>query len=98
MCLIMGQTFLFVNLIKCLFSMQFRLVTLLRDDNEQGHKNAGSDDIKHRRVKSIKAPKIYWDYTCPTVLTMEWLDGIKLTDETGLKKASLSRRELIDQV
>jgi len=29
---------------------------------------------------------------------MEWLDGIKLTDETGLSKASLNRRELIDQV
>jgi len=29
---------------------------------------------------------------------MEWIDGIKLTDETGLIEASLNRRELIDQV
>lgn len=29
---------------------------------------------------------------------MEWIDGIKLTDETALKKACLNRRELIDQV
>ena len=29
---------------------------------------------------------------------MEWIDGIKLTDETRLNKASLNRRELIDQV
>ncbi|KAK7410198.1 hypothetical protein VNO78_00797 [Psophocarpus tetragonolobus] len=49
------------------------------------------------RTNSIKAPKIYWDYTCSTVLTMEWIDGIKLTDETGLNEASLNRRELIDQ-
>lgn len=53
--------------------------------------------IKDKRTKSVKAPKIYWDYTCSTVLTMEWIDGIKLTDETGLIKASLNRRELIDQ-
>ncbi|XP_027355845.1 uncharacterized protein LOC113865469 isoform X2 [Abrus precatorius] len=53
--------------------------------------------VKHKRTMSIKAPKIYWDYTCPTVLTMEWIDGIKLTDETGLNKAYLNRRELIDQ-
>ncbi|KAK7351335.1 hypothetical protein VNO77_10707 [Canavalia gladiata] len=53
--------------------------------------------VKRERTNSIKAPKIYWDYTCPTVLTMEWIDGIKLTDETGLNKASLNRRELIDQ-
>lgn len=29
---------------------------------------------------------------------MEWIDGIKLTDEIGLQKAYLNRRELIDQV
>lgn len=29
---------------------------------------------------------------------MEWIDGIKLTDEVGLQKAHLNRRELIDQV
>lgn len=29
---------------------------------------------------------------------MEWVDGIKLTDEAKLKKASLNRKELINQV
>ncbi|KAG5065457.1 hypothetical protein AAZX31_04G057700 [Glycine max] len=53
--------------------------------------------VKQKKSNSVKAPKIYWDYTCSTVLTMEWIDGIKLTDETGLNKASLNRRELIDQ-
>ncbi|KAK8465442.1 hypothetical protein PHAVU_009G085500 [Phaseolus vulgaris] len=53
--------------------------------------------VKLNRTNAVKAPKIYWDYTCSTVLTMEWIDGIKLTDETGLAKASLNRRELIDQ-
>ncbi|KAJ1413086.1 UbiB domain [Sesbania bispinosa] len=59
--------------------------------------SASGGKIKQQKMKSIKAPKIYWDYTCPTVLTMEWIDGIKLTDETGLNEASLNRRELIDQ-
>ncbi|XP_061374944.1 uncharacterized protein LOC133317133 isoform X2 [Gastrolobium bilobum] len=59
--------------------------------------SASGDNIKHKITKSIKAPKIYWDYTCTTILTMEWIDGIKLTDETGLRKASLNRKELIDQ-
>ncbi|QCE16323.1 uncharacterized protein LOC114163786 isoform X1 [Vigna unguiculata] len=56
-----------------------------------------SNGIKHKKTNAVKAPKIYWDYTCSTVLTMEWIDGIKLTDETGLTEASLNRRELIDQ-
>ncbi|XP_019415551.1 PREDICTED: uncharacterized protein LOC109327032 isoform X1 [Lupinus angustifolius] len=59
--------------------------------------SASGGNIRHKRVKAVKAPKIYWDYTCPTVLTMEWIDGIKLTDETRLNNASLNRRELIDQ-
>lgn len=29
---------------------------------------------------------------------MEWVDGIKLTDEIRLREACLNRRELIDQV
>ncbi|KAK6237084.1 hypothetical protein SCA6_012421 [Theobroma cacao] len=53
--------------------------------------------IKNKKAKGIKVPKIYWDLTRKGVLTMEWVDGIKLTDEIGLKKACLNRRELIDQ-
>lgn len=29
---------------------------------------------------------------------MEWIDGIKLTDDVGLKMAGLNRKKLIDQV
>ena len=32
------------------------------------------------------------------MLTTEWIDGIKLTYEIGLKKACLNTKELIDQV
>lgn len=46
----------------------------------------------------IKVPKIYWNFTRDAVLTMEWIDGIKLTDATRLGEARLNRRLLIDQV
>ncbi|MFQ6670733.1 hypothetical protein Gotur_035535 [Gossypium turneri] len=52
---------------------------------------------KTKNASGIKVPKIYWGLTRKAVLTMEWLDGIKLTDETALKKACLNQRELIDQ-
>ncbi|KAI8547672.1 hypothetical protein RHMOL_Rhmol07G0214500 [Rhododendron molle] len=45
----------------------------------------------------IKVPKIYWNLTRKAVLTMEWIDGIKLTDEFRLKEAFLDRKKLIDQ-
>ena len=53
---------------------------------------------KNHRAENIKVPKIYWNFTRTAVLTMEWVDGIKLTDEIKLKRASLDRRDLIDQV
>ncbi|KAI3728019.1 hypothetical protein L6452_16644 [Arctium lappa] len=45
----------------------------------------------------VKVPKIYWNFTRRAVLTMEWIDGIKLNDEAALMKASLNRKELIDR-
>ncbi|WVZ63034.1 hypothetical protein U9M48_012709 [Paspalum notatum var. saurae] len=46
---------------------------------------------------SIKAPKVYWDYTRKTVLTLEWIDGIKLTDTKRISKANLNRKRMIDE-
>ncbi|GMJ07778.1 hypothetical protein like AT5G24970 [Hibiscus trionum] len=67
-------------------------------DSHTSNQNAKHvNAIKNKNAKGIKVPKIYWDLTRKTVLTMEWVDGIKLTDETTLKKACLNRRELIDQ-
>lgn len=32
------------------------------------------------------------------MLTMEWIDGIKLTDARRISEASLNKKQLIDQV
>ncbi|CAN1341751.1 Uncharacterized protein sll0005 [Linum perenne] len=45
----------------------------------------------------VKVPKIFWNYTRKAVLTMEWIDGIKLTNEARLNEACLDRRKMIDQ-
>ncbi|KAK1324238.1 putative aarF domain-containing protein kinase [Acorus calamus] len=51
----------------------------------------------HGRKQVIKVPKIYWKFTSQTVLTMEWIEGIKLTDLDRMSKACLNQKELIDQ-
>ena len=43
----------------------------------------------------VKVPKIYWQYTRVSVLTLEWINGIKLTDLPKLKAAGLDADELI---
>ncbi|KAK4769491.1 hypothetical protein SAY86_027641 [Trapa natans] len=62
----------------------------------QSEATAGNT-AESKNTNFIKVPKIYWDLTRKAVLTMEWIDGIKLTDEVGLNKARLDRQKLIDQ-
>ncbi|KAJ0248588.1 Protein kinase superfamily protein [Hirschfeldia incana] len=70
----------------------------LYSGNDQVNDNAAPRNMsENHRAKNIKVPKIYWNFTRTAVLTMEWVDGIKLTDEINLKRASLDRRDLIDQ-
>ncbi|XP_039117982.1 uncharacterized protein slr1919 isoform X1 [Dioscorea cayenensis subsp. rotundata] len=56
-----------------------------------------NDQTNHYRGSTIKVPKIYWNFTRKAVLTMEWVDGIKLTDSDRISEACLNRKKLIDQ-
>ncbi|MEL7143191.1 MAG: AarF/ABC1/UbiB kinase family protein [Cyanobacteria bacterium J06643_4] len=44
----------------------------------------------------IKVPAIYWRYCSPHVLTMEWIDGFKLTDTEKVKAAGLATNDLVE--
>ncbi|XP_077215019.1 protein kinase superfamily protein isoform X2 [Tasmannia lanceolata] len=49
------------------------------------------------KINGVKVPKIYWNLTRKGVLTMEWIDGIKLTDAYRMSEAHLNRKQLIDE-
>ncbi|XP_026457987.1 uncharacterized protein LOC113358599 isoform X3 [Papaver somniferum] len=66
--------------------------------NQNSQERTSAADVAGKKnITYIKVPKIYWNLTRKAVLTMEWIDGIKLTDADRLSKASLNRKELIDQ-
>lgn len=44
----------------------------------------------------IKVPSIYWRYSSDRVLTLEWIDGFKLTDIGSIQAAALSTDTLIE--
>ncbi len=44
----------------------------------------------------IKVPAIYWRYTSKHVLTMEWINGFKLTDTDKVKAAGLVSNDLVE--
>ncbi len=50
----------------------------------------------HKHNKQIKVPSIYKEYTSKRVLTMEWIDGIKLTNIEGVKKLGIDPNEMIE--
>jgi len=47
-------------------------------------------------LEGIYVPKIYWQYTAKRVLTMEWIEGIKLTNVQKVKEAGFDSRHIIE--
>lgn len=47
-------------------------------------------------VTDVFVPKIYSDLTTSKVLTMEWVDGFRLTDSASLESYGLDRKKLVD--
>jgi predicted unusual protein kinase regulating ubiquinone biosynthesis (AarF/ABC1/UbiB family) len=47
-------------------------------------------------LNGIYVPKIYWKYTAKRVLTMEWIEGIKLTNVQKVKEAGFDSRQIIE--
>lgn len=57
---------------------------------ELDYKNEGRNIDRFRKNfaddPSIVVPKVYWKHSSSSVLTMEYIDGVKITDLTGKKK------------
>ncbi|MGM3307466.1 ABC1 kinase family protein [Anabaena sp. WFMT] len=47
-------------------------------------------------MQDVYVPKIYWEYTNRRVLTMEWINGIKLTQAQELQDLGINARYLIE--
>ncbi len=47
-------------------------------------------------IPEIYVPKIYWNYTRRHVLTMEWIDGVKLTNVEDVKAAGLDANKIVE--
>ena len=47
-------------------------------------------------VTDVFVPKIYTDFSTSKVLTMEWVDGVRLTDQAGLEKYNLQASKLVN--
>jgi predicted unusual protein kinase regulating ubiquinone biosynthesis (AarF/ABC1/UbiB family) len=59
-------------------------IPLELDFINEGH-NAERIATNFAGVEDIVVPKIYWEHTTRRVLTMEYIDGVKITDAEGMR-------------
>ncbi|MEH2325978.1 MAG: AarF/ABC1/UbiB kinase family protein [Nostoc sp.] len=58
-------------------------------------RNAEKFASNFRNDPQVKVPGIYWRYTNIHVLTLEWIDGFKLTDTKRIREAGLDPEAII---
>ncbi|WP_228035592.1 ABC1 kinase family protein [Oculatella sp. LEGE 06141] len=58
--------------------------------------NAEKFAVNFQDDPRVKVPSIYWRYSSQHVLTLEWIDGFKLTDTQRVKDANLGTDTLIE--
>lgn len=57
-------------------------------------RNADTFRRNFRDQDWVEVPRVYWRYTSPRVLTLEYLPGIKISNYEALEAAGLNRREI----
>ncbi len=65
------------------------------DYTHEGH-NAERFQKLYGHLQDIYVPKIYWEYTGRRVLTMEWVNGTKLTNLEAVAAQGIDARYLIE--
>ncbi|MEH1926976.1 ABC1 kinase family protein [Nostoc sp.] len=58
-------------------------------------RNAEKFALNFRNDPQVKVPGIYWRYTNTHVLTLEWINGFKLTDTKRIREAGLDPEGII---
>ena len=58
-------------------------------------KNAERFAANFQGDPDVKVPMVYWQYSSDRVLTLEWIEGFKLTDTESIKAAGLDTDALI---
>ncbi len=57
-------------------------------------KNAERIAANFAGVEDVEVPEIYWEHTTRRVLTMEFVDGVKITDIEGMKKLGIDSSDV----
>ena len=59
----------------------------------EGH-NAEAIAANFEGVQDVVVPEIYWEYTTERVLTMEYVEGVKITDIEGMRRLGVDSADV----
>ncbi len=89
---ILGVLYRNINL-DVIYSEFSRIVHEELDYIQEG-KNAEAFARNFAKNPKIKIPLVYWPFTTSKVLTLEYLEGIKITDFEAIDRAGIDRKEV----
>jgi predicted unusual protein kinase regulating ubiquinone biosynthesis (AarF/ABC1/UbiB family) len=46
----------------------------------------------------VRVPRVYWDFTTRRLITLEWIEGIKISDYTALEVAGINREAVAEKL
>ncbi|TAF57528.1 MAG: AarF/ABC1/UbiB kinase family protein [Oscillatoriales cyanobacterium] len=65
-------------------------------DYENEGRNAEQFAENFRHTPNVKVPRIFWRYTSRRILTLEWINGYKLTEMGHLDDAGIDPRAIVE--
>jgi predicted unusual protein kinase regulating ubiquinone biosynthesis (AarF/ABC1/UbiB family) len=65
-------------------------------DYENEGRNAEQFAENFRHTPTVKVPRIFWRYTSRRILTLEWINGYKLTEMAHLDEAGIDPRTIVE--
>ncbi|ERN11412.1 uncharacterized aarF domain-containing protein kinase At1g79600, chloroplastic [Amborella trichopoda] len=67
---------------------------------ELNYVQEGQNALRFKKLyadrEDVLVPNIYWDYTSTKVLTMDWVDGIKLNEQAAIERQGLNLLDLVN--
>lgn len=64
--------------------------------NTQEGQNARRFRKLYADKQDVLVPDIFWEYTSAKVLTMEWIEGVKLNQQEAIEKQGLKVLDLVN--
>lgn len=77
---------------------EFKRITLRELNYHREARNAERLYSNFLHDNSILIPAIYWNYTTPRVLTMEYMQGVTLNNKEGLNKGNFNKRIIVEKL